>query len=217
MSSWTGLDFFIFLIFLLNTLLGMSRGGVKEIISMISLCAALVVTIKFTMPLSSWINKSPLITDVITSQFVQNFMTAIEMPSLTEPMVFQLDYSLSLLLCFAGTFSVCEGVLAYSSMMEAFGLTTTVINRKMGAVFGATRGFVIVLVFIILLEHLYAGNGSAFSGNVPASGFINLLGSSAKKLDGIIIAEAPERYQEILPDKKLYDQSRVLKDLSQPN
>src|SRR5579872_657038 len=210
MSGWTGLDFFIFLIFLVNTLLGMARGGMKEIISLISLCAALVIMIKFTVPLTKFLNSTPLITEVITSNFVQNFMRAIEMPPLTESMLLQVGYCISLLICFVGTFSVCDAVLAYSSMMEAFGFTMAVTNRKMGAALGSTRGFVLVLIFIIVLEHLFAGH-------TPASNFINLLGGSAKKMDDLISAQAPERYLEILQDKNLYNQENVLKDLSQPH
>ncbi len=209
MSGWSGLDFLIFLIFLLNVLLGMSRGGLKEIISALSLCAALVITIKFTIPLTKFVNSSPLITDVITSDFFQNFMKAIDMPPLTEPILLQMGYCISLLICFVGTFSLCEGVLAYSSLIDAFGLPATLANRKLGGALGSVRGFVLVLIFIIVLEHL-------FSGNVPASKFINLLESSAQKMDTLINSQAPERYLEILQDKNLYNQNNVLKDLLQP-
>jgi len=210
MSSWSGLDFFIFLIFLLNTLLGLARGAIKEIISTICLCAALVFTIQFTIPLTKFVNSSPLLTDVITSDFMQNFMKAIEMPPLTENMLLHLGYCISLLICFVGTFSICEAVLSYTNMVEVFRFPYTFINRKLSAALGATRGFVIVLVFIIILEHLFAGS-------VPSSKFINLLQGSARKMDGLITAQAPERYQEILQDKNLYNQENVLNDLLQPN
>lgn len=210
MSGWTGLDFFIFLIFMVNILLGMARGGLKEMISVFSLCIALVITIKFTVPITKFVNSSPLMTDVITSHFFQNFAQAIEMPPLTEATLVQVGYCVSLLICFVATFSVCEGALFYTSVMEAFGFSMTIVNRKAGAALGAMRGFVVVLVFIIVLEHLFAGN-------VPTSGFINLFQSSAKKLDELISAGAPERYLEILQDKNLYNQAAVLKDLLQPN
>ena len=209
MSSWSGLDFFIFLIFLVNTLLGMARGGMKEIISMICLSAALVITIKFTIPLMKFALASPLVVDLITSQFFQNFMKSVAMPPLTDQLVAAIAYSIALLVCFVGTFSVCEGVLAYANTMEAFNMSTTIINRKAGAAFGATRGFVLVLIFIIILEHLFAGN-------VPASRFVDLLGGSAKKMDDIVISGAPQRYLEILQDKNLYNQNNILNDLNNP-
>ncbi len=209
MSAWSGLDFVIFLIFLLNVLLGMARGGFREIISLISLCAALVITIKFTIPVTKFVNSSPLITDVVTSQFSQNFMQAIGMPPLTESMLLQMGYCISLLICFVGSFSICEAALSYSSVMEAFGFSTAMVNRKLGAAMGSTRGFVIVLIFMIVLEHL-------FSGNLPESYFISLLGGAGQKLDYLIMAQAPERYLEVLKSSYLYNQTNVMKDLLQP-
>lgn len=209
MSGWTGLDFFIFLIFLVNVLLGMARGGMKETIALLSLCASLVVTIKFTIPLATFINSSPLMSDVITSQFVQNFMRSISMPPLTDAMLIQVGYSVSLLICFVGSYSICEGVLAYSSANEAFGLSTAIMNRKLGASFGATRGFVLVLLFIIVLTHL-------FDRNMPASKFVDTLGGSASKMDKIIYDGAPQRYLEILEDKDLYNEKNVIDDLTKP-
>src|SRR6185312_10828601 len=162
MSSWSGLDFFIFLIFLVNTLLGIARGATKEIISMMCLCAALVMTIQFTVPLTQFLNNSPLISDVISSPYVQNFMGSIGMPPLTQAMLLSMNYCLALAICFVGTFSLCEAVLAYTSIIEVFRFPYDFLNRKLGAAFGATRGFVFVVVLIIILEHL-------FQGDVPRS------------------------------------------------
>jgi len=209
MSSWSGLDFFIFLIFLVNMLMGMSRGGMKEIISMFALCAALVFTLKFTMPLTEFVNKSPLMSDVITSSFFQNFMKSINMPPLTEAILVQLGYCISLLICFVGAFSVCEGVLSYSGMIEAFSLPTALLNRKIGAGLGATRGFVIVLVFIIVLMHM-------FNGDVPSSNFVNLLQGSARKMDELISSHAPERYQEILQNAYKFNKDDIVNSLMKP-
>src|SRR5689334_12430565 len=100
MNSWNGIDFFIFLIFVLNILLGIARGGLKEMISSFSLIVALMITIKFTIPLTEFMNASPLIQEGLTSQFVQNFMHAIDMPPLTEATVLQMNYCLSMLICF---------------------------------------------------------------------------------------------------------------------
>jgi hypothetical protein len=165
--------------------------------------------IKFTMPVAEYINKSPLIIDVVTSQFVMNFMKAINMPPLTDAVLFSFNFCLSLLICFVGTFSVCEATLSYSSAMEAFGMSTTIINRKSGAAFGATRGFVLVLIFIVILQRL-------FVGEPPASRFIDLLGPSATKMKDIIVSGAPQRYIEILQDKNLYNQDQILNDLAKP-
>lgn len=209
MSAWTGLDFFIFLIFLVNIMLGMARGGMKEMISLLSLCAALVITIKFTVPLTEFVYSSPLKEDFLTSQFVINFTNTIGMSQMTERTLFQMSYCISLLICFVGAFSVCEAVLSYSNMMEAFGFATSVANRKMGAALGSMRGFVIVLVFIIVLQHL-------FGGDVPASNFIVWLDTPTQKFDHLITSQAPERYLEILQDKNLYNPENILNALREP-
>ncbi len=209
MSSWTGLDFFFFLVFLLNTLLGMSRGATKEIISMMCLSAALVVMIQFTIPMTKFMNSSPLITDVVTAKMTQNFMRAIDMPPLTEATILHFNYCVSLLVCFVGTFGALEAVLTVTGIQEVYHFPYAIADRKLGATLGATRGFVIVLIFIIILEHL-------FVGDAPRSKFIDLLGNSAKKLDELVEAQAPERFQEILQDKNLYNQIQagaILNDL----
>src|SRR5258708_5877608 len=116
MDKWNGFDFFIFLIFAVNTLLGMSRAAAKEIISMMCLCVALVCTIKFTIPLASLLNKSPVIVGAISSKYVQNFMAAVDLPALNENTIYQLFYCVAFLICFVGVFSVCEAVLSSSGI-----------------------------------------------------------------------------------------------------
>lgn len=206
MGNWSGLDFFIFLILLLNTLLGMARGATKEIIAMSCLCIALIFTIKFTIPLAAFLNQSPLIVDVIGSNVAQNFMAAIGMPPLTQEMLFHVGYCISLLICFVGVYSVCAAVLFYSNVAEMFPFPYAAINRKLGAGMGAARGFVITLILILILQHLYSG---AMSGSF----FVNLFQNSAQKLDYLISAQAPERYKEILQDKDLYGSEQILKAL----
>jgi len=202
MNSWNGVDFFIFLIFLMNTLLGMARGGLKEFISSFSLIAALVVTIRFTIPITEFMNGSPMIEEGLTSQFVQNFMHAINMPPLTEAMVLQMNYCLAMMILFVLTYSLCDAALAFGSPTEAFGLSVTIVNRKLGIALGAVRGFVISLLFVIIFIHLYEGN--------VTSVVVNSLRGPAEKLDNLIRARTPEQYQQILQDEKLYHPENVL-------
>lgn len=209
MSHWGGLDFFIFLILVMNTLLGMARGASKEIISMLCLCVAMIFTIKFTIPLSNFVNSSPLITDVIQSQFVQNFMQAAGMPPLTEDMVLHFGYCVSMLLCFTSIFSVCEAALAYTGIVEAYPFPYAALNRKIGGSLGAVRGFVISLVLIMILEHM-------FLGQMPPSYFVHLFEPAAQRFDQLIIQQAPEKYKEVLEYKNLYNYESILKELQNP-
>src|SRR3990167_1645354 len=100
MDTWNGLDFFIFLIFASSTILGMVRGATREIISMMCLSVALIFSIKFTIPLAVFFNRSPLINNVVDNPFMQNFMQAIDAGPLTPELLAQIFYSISLLICF---------------------------------------------------------------------------------------------------------------------
>lgn len=202
MSNWGGLDFFIFLILLFNTLFGMARGGLREIISIMCLCAALIFTIKFTLPLSSFINSSPLMSDVIASNIVQNFMLATGLGALTTDMLIKLGYAISLLICFVGTFSVCEAVLSYTNVVQVFSFPYSFWDRKLGAALGCLRGYVFVVIFILLYLLM--------SHPLTSSYFINLFRASALNLSQLIVEQSPERYREVLQGSDRYNANMVL-------
>jgi uncharacterized membrane protein required for colicin V production len=211
MNNWNGLDFFIFLIFLVNTLLGMSRGATREIISMICLSAALIFTIKFTVPVARFLNSSPLIANVLSSSFIQNFMVSIGAQPLTASMLSELAYTISLLICFVGTFGVCEATLAFTGFVEVFPFSYAALNRKIGAGLGAMRGYVLNLILILILTlHI----------TVPAltkgSFFVNLFQSSVIQLDSLISGQEVERYREIFKEKNLYNVKDILAPVTSP-
>jgi uncharacterized membrane protein required for colicin V production len=212
MNNWNGLDFLFFLIFAGNTLLGMSRGATKELMSMMCLCVALIFTIKFTVPLANFCNNSPLITNVVDSSFVQTFMVQIGAGPLTAGLLKEIFYSLSMLICFVGIFSICEGALTASGISEHYSFTTAAASRKIGAGLGFTRGYVINLIFICIFTlHIFKGNHDSIFSN---SFFINLFQGSAIKLDSIISGQQPEEYKKIFEDKKLYNETDVIKNMS---
>lgn len=214
MSGWNGLDFFIFLIFFVNTILGMSRGATKEIISLMCLSAALIFTIKFTVPLAQFLNRSPAIQDVLDSQIIQRFVAAIGANPLTANFLAEVSYSVSVLICFVGIFSVTEAVLSVTGFVEVFSFPYATLNRKVGAALGATRGYVINLIFIMILSlHLFKNDNNA--PLISGSHFINLFQAAAVKLDGLIQGQEVERYQEIYQDKNLYNEKDVFKVIPQ--
>lgn len=197
MNNWNGLDFFIFIILVLNTVIGMRRGATKEMVSLLCLSAALIVTIKFTVPLSNFFATSPIINDFVNSPITQNFMTAIGAGPLTVDLVNQIMYSISLLIWFVGVFSLCDGALSMAGFHETFSFPFAMLNRKVGGALGLTRGYVIVLIFLsILAFHIYrAGNiGADF---LSGSFFANLFASQARELDELISSQRPENYQKV--------------------
>lgn len=214
MDSWNGLDFFIFLIFAVNTILGMSRGAAQEIISTMCLCVALVCTIKFTIPLTIFFNKSPLMIDMITSKFVQNFIASLGLNPLNTTILQEIFYSISLLICFVGTFSVCEGALGMSGLLEVYSFPYAWLNRKLGAVLGGIRGYVITLILIsVTTLHIFKDSDNSIFKNAY---FVNLFANSAVTFDRIISKQKPEQYQKIFKDKNLYNPFKALQDLAAP-
>lgn len=214
MNTWNGLDFFIFLIFAANTVLGMSRGASKEIISIICLSVALIFTIKFTVPLAAFFNSSPLIVDMVGNKLTQNFMHAIGAGELTGGMLKQMFYCISLLVCFVGAFSACEAGLSYTGAISLFTFPYATLDRKVGGALGCVRGYVINLVLIVILAfHLLATSNAVLDTNIlSGSFFVNLLRGQAQKLDNLITSQQPEKYKEIYQGSDLYNAEQVIKN-----
>lgn len=199
MSGWNGLDFIIFLIFAANFILGMSRGASREIISMMCLSAALIITIKFTVPLAAFFNRSPLMVDVVSSPFIQRFMSAIGAGPLTEDLLKETFYSISMLICFVGTFSICEAGLARTNLTESLSFASMALSRKIGGALGCTRGYVITLfVLAIISLHIFKSGNNVGDGMIGNSFFAKLFQSQTVQLDKLITGQNPDYYNQIL-------------------
>lgn len=213
MSGWNGLDFFIFLILASNTVLGMSRGGQREVISMMCLSVGLIFAIQFTMPLTNFLNRSSVANDVVVSSVMQNFMIAIDAGPMTIDLLNQLMYSISLLVCFVGAFSVCEAGLAKAGFVEAYSLPTALVNRKVGGALGFVRGYIVTLIFLsILVLHVYAANNNIGKDFIAGSYFVDLFKGQMITLDGMISSRNAEQYQELYKNQpyKVEDLYKVL-------
>lgn len=214
MNGWNGLDFLIFIVLVVNLVLGMVRGGSREAISLMCLSAALIVTIRFTVPLANLINSSPLIGGVVDNSFVQNFMQAIDAGPLTVDLLNQVGYSISMLICFVGTFSICEAALSMTGFLEAYGFATAIINRKLGGALGLTRGYIITLLILsILAIHLNPGFDSKF---ISGSYFANLFSSQTLFLDRLISSQDVEKYHELYMKQNIKPE-QLYKVLNKPN
>lgn len=211
MAAWNGFDFFIFLILTMNTILGMSRGASKEIVSTICLSTALIICIKYTIPLANFLNSSPTVTDALNVDLFQNFMKAIGAGPLTAGLLYQIAYSLSLLICFVGTFSVCEAGLSVTGFSESFSFPYAAVSRKVGGALGFTRGYIISLIFISIIAFHLLKDGSAF---ISGSFFVRTFASQALKLDALISAQEPENYQQLYQNKP-YNEQDLYKNFPQ--
>lgn len=215
MNSWNGLDFFIFLIFALNTIVGMQRGASREIIAMMCLSVALIFTIRFTLPLTDFLlsshqflNTGSMVESVVDNQFMQNFMTAIGSGPLDENMVREIVYSISLLICFVGIYSICAASLNVAGISEYFSFPYATLSRKVGAALGATRGYILTIILISILNlHLAA------TGFISGSFFAALFEGAAQKFDSMITSRNPEDYNKLFEDRNKYNATDVIKQL----
>jgi uncharacterized membrane protein required for colicin V production len=217
MGNWNGLDFFVFLIFFLNTVLGMSRGATKEIIAMMCLCAALIFTIKFTVPLAAFFNSSPLISDMVNNFMTINFMNAIGAGPLTDKLLGALFYCISLLICFVGVFSITSAVLHFAGFQEAFSFPYATMTRKVGGGLGFVRGYIFTLIFLLVLAHIFTreNNQAINTSFLTNSFFYKLFESSVNKLDQIIISQNPEKYRELFEGKNLYTPEQMFQHVNE--
>ncbi len=213
MNSWNGLDFFVFLILVVNTIRGMSRGAGKELIALMCLSAALIFSIKFTVPLANFLDQSPIMVSAVDNKFIRNFLHSIDAGPFTLGMAYELMYTISLLICFVSVFSITEACITFSGYAESLTITQAVVYRKIGAAIGFTRGYIISLVFLsILTLHIFKNESPKF---VSGSFFINLFSSQIKKFDDMISSQQPENYQELYKSQPVNEQE-IIQHLGKP-
>lgn len=209
MGNWSWLDFFIFLIFFLNTILGAARGASKEITSFLCLTVAIIFTIKFTVPITMFLDRAPSIQDVLSAQMVQNFMKAIGAGPLTVNMLREISYCIAMLICFVAIFSIGEATLTMVNFLEVVKFPYATLNRKVGGALGAVRGYILTLLFIIVLTHLFRENP------IKDSVFVNLFQNSANVFDSIIYKQNVERYKDVYKDRNLFKDKDVYQTITQ--
>lgn len=144
MADFTWIDYLIFLVFFVNTMLGLARGLYKETISIMCLIVAFIIAIKFTSPIALVLNGSQGFQDVLT--VFTKFTSYNAATSLTL-----VSYGVSLLVLFVGTFSISEAALFYAGI-ELFIFPYAIIGRALGGVLGFIRGYALSVVLILVLR-----------------------------------------------------------------
>lgn len=218
MNDWNGLDFIIFLIFAVNTLLGLSEGASRKLISLLCVSVGLIFVIKFTVPLANLLNSSPIIGSFLDNRLTINFMHVIGAGTLTFELLRQILFSISILVCFSFALCACEAVLSARSFVELVSFPYSTMNRKIAAGLGCTRGFVFNVILVnILVLHLFNTNMNQEikSDVIDNSYFVKLLLPSANKLEALIYSQKPARFNEVYHDKNVYSAKNVLETLKE--
>ena len=125
LSSIAILDWLIFAVVFLSSLLSLKRGFIKEVLSLVTWVVAFVVAVKFTDQMQ-----------ILLLEQVQND---------------QIRYIVSFLTLFIA--SLCVGALMsflLGSLVQVTGLSST--DRVLGMIFGFARGTLIIVAFISLLS-----------------------------------------------------------------
>lgn len=144
MSNLNAVDFVILIIFFFSILAGFGRGFVREVISLGTLIAAVIVASMFANSLAMAVTGSSAVQSAITQASTSMGMNA------AQPVSY-LALGGSFLALFVGT--MLAGALVGYFLNMAFQVGMLGIgNRLFGAIFGLGRGFVINLVLIFLVQ-----------------------------------------------------------------
>lgn len=144
MADMNFVDLIILAIFFISALVGLFRGLVSEVVSLVTLIAAFVIAILFAQPLASAFTHSAPVQDVVNQ-------TSGAIGVSTSQPVSYLAIGISFAVLFGGTIIVGAIVklllnLAFQTGILGLG------NRLFGAIFGLVRGFIINLVLIFLVQ-----------------------------------------------------------------
>jgi membrane protein required for colicin V production len=137
-------DIVILLVFLFSIIIGLGRGFVSEVLSLLVLVAAFAVAVTFTNPLANYFTNTETVQHVVNST-----TTAVGM-STAKPISYA-AIGISFAILFALTVIVGMAIksvinLLFQSGVLGFG------NRILGGVFGFARGYLINLVLIFLIQ-----------------------------------------------------------------
>lgn len=138
MSNLNWVDYIFLAIFLFSTLAGLTRGFVREIVSLITLIAAFVIAILFAHPLAAMFSHSSAV------------QGAVEQAANVQSASY-LSVSIAFALLFMGTIIV--GAIISSILNMAFKVGILGFgNRLLGGVFGLIRAFIVNLVIIFIVQ-----------------------------------------------------------------
>ena len=144
MNNLNWVDYIFVAIFFFTILSGLSRGLVKEVISLITLVAAFVVASMFSHTLAATFTGSPAVQNMVSQVATSTGVNAAQPVSLVT-------IGICFGLLFAGT--VVVGSIISSILNIAFQAGMLGVgNRLLGGAFGFGKAFLITLVIIFVVQ-----------------------------------------------------------------
>ena len=161
LASFNWVDYTILGIFGISTLLGLSRGFVKETISLIALIAAFIVATMFAQPIASIFTHTSSVQTAVghTSEAMKTDTTAT---------VGYVAIACAYAILFVGTILI-GAIIGFIFNIAIQATTLSFGNRLLGACFGLARGFIfnVVLIFLVQLTAFGAEGAWKNSRLVP--------------------------------------------------
>ena len=144
MSGFNGIDFLILGIFLLSMILGMTKGVVKEVLSLFTWIAAFIVASLFSSRLAAYFTNMPELQSVIS--------TATNSVGINPAQpIGWLAFGISFIALFSVTMITGSLISTLiSGAVNSIGLG--IINRLLGGVFGLVRGLLVSIFIVFLMQ-----------------------------------------------------------------
>ncbi len=163
MMGLNWIDYVFIAIFLLSIFAGVSRGFIREMMSLITFAAAIVIAVMFANTLALAFTGDPSVQNVVSQS---SSTIGVD----TTQTVSYLAIGVSFVVLFVGTIIVGAIVgyivnMAFQTGVLGFG------NRVLGAIFGFGRAFIINLVLIFLVQLTSLADKDAWHASVVVSGY----------------------------------------------
>lgn len=144
MDNFNVVDYVIIAIFFLSIVVGFSRGGVKEVMSVLTWLAAFLVAGMFASPVAAYFTGNPQVQSAISSASNNIGVNPSQQIS-------WLAFGGSFIGLFILTMIVGSIISSLVSSVVS-GLGIGFFNRLLGGLFGVGRGFLINLLLIFLIQ-----------------------------------------------------------------
>jgi membrane protein required for colicin V production len=144
MTGLNWVDYSIVSVFAVSIMAGLMRGLVREVISIVSWFAAVVVASMFSSRLAATFTSDPSVQSALTDASTSMGVNA------AQPVSY-FAIGISFVILFVGTLIIGSLINYFLSRAAEF-QGISFVNRALGAVFGFARGFLLNLVIMFLIQ-----------------------------------------------------------------
>ncbi len=163
-SALNWIDYSLLAVFFISVLGGLMRGGVREIISVVTWIAAFIIAGLFSHSLAAYFSSSPEVKSALSSASTSTFGVS------AASQVSMLALGLSFSILFFATI-IIGSLFGYFANRAVEGGGVSIGNRFIGGIFGLGRGYLIVLLIIFLAQLTPFSQQTVWSESSLVKGF----------------------------------------------